>query len=86
MTNDLLRRRLISIGLSIVAIGVTWLGSITSQVLTWVGIGILAVSVIISWTIRCPNCNRGLSGKRQVLLPRYCPHCGHKIWGSEFEE
>ena len=86
MTKDLLTRRLISIGLSIVAVIIAWLGSVSSQALMWVGIGILAVSVIISWTIRCPNCGRGLAGRRQVLLPRYCPHCGQKIWGDETEE
>lgn len=86
MIKDLFARQLISMGLATLAIGVTWLGSVTYEILMWIGIGLLAVSVILSWSIRCPNCNRGLAGRRQVFLPRFCPHCGHKLWGSEGEE
>ena len=85
MKNDLYMRYFISLGLSILGIGLTWLGTLTSRLFMWIGIGIIAIGVILSWTIRCPNCGYGLMGRRQLLLPNFCPRCGHNISGSESE-
>ena len=79
MRNNLYARYIISIGLSLLGVGLTWLGTASSRVLMWVGIGIIAAAVILSWTIRCPHCGHGLTGKRQLFLPKFCPNCGEKI-------
>ena len=79
MKDDLHIRYFISIVLAVLGVGLAWLGTVTSQVLMWIGIGIVAVAVILSWTIRCPHCGHGLAGKRQLFLPNYCPHCGEKL-------
>ena len=79
MKNNLYVRYFVSLGLSIVGIGLAWLGTLISQIILWIGIGSVAVAVIISWTIRCPNCGHSLMGKRQLLLPNFCPNCGEKL-------
>ena len=72
-------RYYISIALSLVGVAVTWFGTVNSQVLMWLGFGIIAVSVILSCTVRCPHCGRRLAGKGHLLLPNFCPNCGEKI-------
>ena len=77
--NNLGNRYLLSIILSVIGVILTWLGAATSQVLMWIGIGIIAAGLILTWTIRCPQCGHILVGKRQCCIPNYCPNCGHKI-------
>ncbi len=84
--NNLFVRWLISIGLMLIGIVLTWLGAFSSQVLMGTGIVILAFGAILSWSIRCPKCGRSLMGRRNFFLPRYCSHCGHKIEDSQWEE
>ena len=85
MKKDLYVRYFIALGLSLVGIIFAWLGTLTSHLFLWVGFGIIAVGVIVSWTIRCPNCGHSLMAKRQLSLPNYCPNCGHKITDGEDE-
>ena len=85
MKNTLYARYFIALCLSVIGILITWVGTLRSQVLMWIGIGIIAVGVIVSWTIRCPHCGHSLMGKRQLLLPNFCPNCGHNISESELE-
>ena len=85
MKNDLHTRCLISLGLTLLGIGITWLGATMSQILMWVGIAVLAAGGILSWTVRCPNCGYWLMRKGHLFLPRFCPNCGHKIDESESE-
>ncbi|MBR2936957.1 MAG: hypothetical protein IKB80_00455 [Oscillospiraceae bacterium] len=75
----LTNRYWLSIILSIIGVCVVWLGTTTSQLVMWAGIGIIAVSLILTWTIRCPQCGHILVGKRQFFIPNYCPNCGRKI-------
>ena len=77
--NDLRTRYFISLGLSVIGVILTWFGAFASQTIMWIGIGVIAVGVIVSWTIRCPHCGHGLMGKRQLLLPNFCPNCGEKL-------
>ncbi len=77
--NNLYIRYFISFGLCIIGIALAWLGALTSQTIMWIGIGVIAVGVIVSWSIRCPHCGHGLMGKRQLLLPNFCPNCGEKL-------
>ena len=76
---NLNNRYWLSIILSIIGVCVAWLGTTTSQLVMWVGIGIVAAGLILTWTIRCPQCGHILVGKRQFFIPNYCPNCGHKI-------
>lgn len=85
MRSNLYIRYLISFGLSIIGILLTWFGVLKSQVHMWIGIGVIAIGVIISWTIRCPHCSHGLTGRGILFLPEICPNCGHKIFESELE-
>ena len=77
--SNLRTRYFISLGLSIIGVILIWFGAFASQTIMWIGIGVIAVGVIVSWTIRCPHCGHGLMGKRQLLLPNYCPNCGEKL-------
>ena len=77
--NNLHVKYYVSIALSLVGVAITWLGTVNSQVLMWLGFGIIAVSVILSWTVRCPHCGRRLAGKGHLLLPNFCPNCGEKV-------
>ena len=77
--NNIYTRYYLSILLSLVGVAVTWLGTANSRVLMWFGIGIIAVSVILSWTVRCPHCGRRLAGKGHLVLPKFCPNCGEKL-------
>ena len=86
MRQKLNARYLISLCLSLLGVGTTWLGTTTSRVLQWLGIGMIAVSVIFAWTIRCPNCGYILTGKRHLFLPKFCPECGTPISDKETEE
>ncbi len=86
MKNNLYVRYFIAFGLSVIGIILTWFGALTSRTIMWIGIGIVAVGVIVSWTIRCPNCGHSLMGKKQLLLPNFCPNCGQKIANGEFED
>ena len=86
MRKNLYVRYYIAFGLSIIGIILAWLGALTSRVFMWAGFGIVAVGVIVSWTIRCPNCGHSLMGKKQLLLPNFCPNCGQKISDSELED
>ena len=79
MRDKLYARYFISLGLTIIGIILAWLGALIFQMIMWIGIGIVAVGVVVSWTIRCPNCGHSLMGKKQLLLPNYCPNCGEKI-------
>ena len=79
MRNSLYIRYFISFGLSIIGVLLTWFGALTSQVLMWIGIGIIAIGAIISWTIRCPHCGHSLIGRRQLFLPNFCPNCGEEL-------
>ncbi len=79
MRDKLYARYFISLGLTIIGIILAWLGALISQMIMWIGIGIVAVGVVVSWTIRCPNCGHSLMGKKQLLLPNFCPNCGEKI-------
>jgi len=86
MRNSLYVRYFIALGLSIIGVILIWLGVLSSRIFMWIGFGIAAIGVMISWTIRCPHCGHGLMGKRQLLLPNFCPNCGQKIDGSGFED
>ena len=77
--NNIYTRYYFSIALSLVGVAVAWLGTTTSQVVMWIGFGIIAVSVILSLTVRCPRCGKRLAGKGHLALPHYCPNCGEKI-------
>ena len=77
--NNIYTRYYLSILLSLVGVAVTWLGTANSRVLMWCGIGIIAVSVILSWTVRGPHCGRRLAGKGHLVLPKFCPNCGEKL-------
>ena len=77
--NNLYVRYFIALGLSIISIILIWTGTFASQILMWIGFGILAIAVIVSWTIRCPHCGHSLMGKRQLRLPNFCPNCGEKL-------
>ena len=77
--NNLHVKYYVSIALSLVGVAITWLGTVNSQVLMWLGFSIIAVSVILSWTVRCPHCGRRLAGKGHLMLPKFCPHCGEKV-------
>ena len=79
MKDKLYARYFISLGLSIIGIILVYLGAPISQIIMWIGIGIIAVGVIVSWTIRCPHCGHGLMRKKQLLLPNFCPNCGEKL-------
>lgn len=79
MKDKLYTRYFISLGLSIIGIILVYLGALISQIIMWIGIGIIAVGVIVSWTIRCPHCGHGLMGKKQLLLPNFCPNCGENL-------
>ena len=68
-----------SIVLSLIGVAVAWLGTSKSQVLMGVGFGIIALSVILSLTVRCPHCGRRLAGKGHLMLPKFCPNCGEKV-------
>ena len=86
MRRKLNARYFISICLSLVGVGITWLGTTSSQALQYTGIGMIAIAVIIAWTIRCPNCGHILTGKRHLFLPKFCPECGIAISDKETEE
>ena len=77
--NNLSIRYYFSIVLSLIGVAVTWLGTTKSQVLMGIGFGIIAVSVLLSLTVRCPHCGRRLAGKGHLMLPKFCPNCGEKI-------
>ena len=72
-------RYYLSIALSLLGVAVTWLGTTKSQVVMWLGFGIIAVSVILSLTVRCPRCGKRLAGKGHLALPHFCPNCGEKL-------
>ena len=76
---NLSTRYYLSIVLSLIGVAVTWLGTTKSQVLMGVGFGIIALSVILSLTVRCPHCGRRLAGKGHLMLPKFCPNCGEKV-------
>ena len=77
--NNLSIRYYFSIVLSLIGVAVAWIGTTKSQTLMGVGIGIIAVSVILSLTVRCPHCGRRLAGKGHLMLPKFCPNCGEKV-------
>ena len=77
--NNLSIRYYFSIVLSLIGVAVTWLGTVKSQALMGVGFGIIALSVILSLTVRCPHCGRRLAGKGHLMLPKFCPNCGEKV-------
>ena len=77
--NNIYTRYYFSIALSLVGVAVAWLGTTKSQVLMGIGFGIIAVSVILSLTVRCPHCGKRLAGKGHLALPRFCPNCGEKL-------
>ena len=77
--NNIYTRYYFSIALSLVGVAVAWLGTTKSQVLMGIGFGIIAVSVILSLTVRCPRCGKRLAGKGHLALPRFCPNCGEKL-------
>ena len=77
--NNIYTRYYFSIALSLVGVAVAWLGTAKSQMLMGIGFGIIAVSVILSLTVRCPHCGKRLAGKGHLALPRFCPNCGEKL-------
>ena len=76
----------IALGLFAVAIGLVLLGSSISETLMWIGFVLAVIAGIISFTIRCPHCGYRLVRKGTFWLPNYCPNCGEKISGNEYEE
>ena len=50
------------------------------------GFVLLAVVVVLNFSIRCPNCGKYLGGKNRWGIPRDCPHCGIAICDRETEE
>ena len=72
-------RYYLSIVLSLLGVAVAWLGTTKSQVVMWLGFGIIAASVILSLTVRCPRCGKRLAGKGHLALPHFCPNCGEKL-------
>ena len=59
----------------------------TGFALQLVGLGILAIALIVNLTIRCPNCGKHLTlGKRIYRVPHYCPDCGQAISDEETVE
>ena len=79
MKSDMHIRYLIAILLALVGVGLAWLGTNISQTLRWIGVGLIALAVILSWSIRCPHCGHTLMAKKQLFLPKYCPNCGEKL-------
>ena len=77
--NNLSIRYYSSIVLSLVGVALAWLGTANSRVLMGVGIGIIVLSVILSLTVRCPQCGKRLAGKGHLMLPKFCPNCGEKL-------
>ena len=73
----------IALGLFAVAIGLVLLGSSISETLGFV---LAVIAGIISFTIRCPHCGCHLVRRGWFWLPNYCPNCGEKISGNEYEE
>jgi len=85
MKVDLQIRYFIADGLLVLGLVIACLGYISSQLLMWIGIGMVSVAVILFFTIRCPHCRHGLTGRGIIFLPEICPNCGHKIFESETE-
>ena len=77
--NNIYTRYYFSILLSLVGVAVAWLGTANSRVLMGIGFGIIALSVILSLTVRCPQCGKRLAGKGHLMLPKFCPNCGEKL-------
>ena len=76
-------KHFISLGIFVVAIGFVLLGTSVSM---WIGFVLAVIASIISFTIRCPHCGCHLVRRGWFWLPNYCPSCGEKISGNEYEE
>ena len=82
--NHLHLKHLISMGTTLLGVGLALLGSMSSEVCMWIGIGLMLVGTIIRITMRCPKCGHNLIYRRWSL-PKFCPECGHPIGDGEFE-
>lgn len=85
MKIDLQTRYFIAYGLSVLGLIITCLGNGSSQIFKWIGIAMVTVAIILFFTIRCPHCHHGLTGRGIIFLPEICPNCGRKIFESELE-
>ncbi len=83
--NHLQLKHLISIGVTLLGVGLALLGSMTTEVCMWIGIGLMLIGTIIRITMRCPKCNHNLIYRRWSL-PKFCPECGHPISDDKSEE
>ena len=72
-------------GITFVAIALLLLGTV-SDIILWLGIALALVATAILFTIRCSHCGYRLVRKGTLRLPNYCPHCGEKISGNEYED
>ncbi len=79
-------KHFISLGIFVVAIGFVLLGTSVSETLMWIGFVLAVIASIISFTIRCPHCGCHLVRRGSFWIPNYCPSCGEKISGNEYEE
>ena len=85
MNSNLHLKFLIAMGITAVAIGLMLLNAL-SGVFLWLGIILAVIASVILFTIRCPHCGYRLVRKGTFWLPNYCPNCGEKISGNEYEE
>lgn len=85
MFKDLQIRYFIADGLLVLGLVIAGLGYSSSQLLMWIGIGMVTAAVILFFTIRCPHCSHGLTGRGILFLPKFCPKCGQKIFESDTE-
>ena len=85
MRGNLQTRYFIADGLLVLGLVIAGLGYGSYQLLKWIGIGMVAVAVTLFFTIRCPHCSYGLTGRGIIFLPEICPKCGQKIFESDTE-
>ena len=85
MKIDVQTRYFIADGLFVLGLVIAGLGYGSSQILKWIGIGMVTAAVILFFTIRCPHCGHGLTGRGIIFLPEICPKCGQKIFESDTE-
>ena len=70
-------KRLLALGICFLGVGLLLLGK-RIAICTWIGVGLMAIAVVLNFTIRCPHCGRQLAGKGWGL-PNFCPRCGADV-------
>ena len=85
MRSKLKMRYNLAIVLGVLAVIILNLGK-TAPVFYLPGGILLVATIILSLTIRCPNCGKYLGGKRVWRIPDHCPECGTAIRDQKTEE